>query len=270
MTDTRPPRQDNDRPTPAPLVADLQMGLRFFSRLPAGAGGHTRPDLARMAPALPFTSLVIGLLPAALLMLAGWSGVPAYFAAGLGVAAMVAVTGAMPEDALADAADGLFGGDSIERRLEIMKDSRHGTYGVAALVLYLVLRVAALGALVLANPLEAAGIWLAATILARSGSLWLSVELPAAREGGAAASVGRVGRGSFAIGAIFAALLSFVVAGPFVGVLGLLAGLAAAAGTVAAWSWACRRLLGGQTGDMIGALHALIEVAVLTAFLILG
>ena len=263
------PRQDNGKTTGgARLADDLVMGLRFFSRLPTGGRRHERPELSRMARALPFTSLVIGLPPAALLLVACWIGVPAYVAAARAIGALGAATGAMPEDALADAMDGLFGGASAERRLEIMKDSRHGTYGVAALCLYLVLRVTALGSLAAANPLAAGGLWLATGVVARTGALWLSVDLPAAREGGASASAGRVKKRDFAIGAAFAALLAFVLAAPFAGVVGVvLAGLAAS-GVAWGWTWTCRRLLGGQTGDVIGALHALIEVAVLTVFLI--
>lgn len=263
------PCQDNG-PTSADarLADDLVMGIRFFSRLPTGERRHERPNLSRIARALPFTSLVVGFLPALLLLAASSLGLPSYFAAALAVGALVAATGAMPEDALADAADGLFGGATIERRLEIMKDSRHGTYGVAALCLYLVLRVAALGAIATTSPLAAAGIWLAAGIAARSGSLWLSVDLPAAREGGASASAGRVMKRDFVVGAVFATALGLLLAGPFVGVIGLVLAGFAAAGAAWAWTWGCRKLLGGQTGDVIGALHALIEIAVLTVFLI--
>jgi len=267
----KPPRQDNGaNQTRARLADDLVMGLRFFSRLPTGDRPHERPDLSRMALALPFTSVVIAFLPALILMGACWIGIPSFFAAALGVAAMVAVAGAMPEDALADAMDGLFGGATIERRLEIMKDSRHGTYGVAALCLYVVLRVAALGSIAAVNPLAAGGIWVAAAVVSRSGALWLSVDLPAAREGGASAGAGRVAKRDFIIGAVFAALLSFVLAAPFVGVIGVLFGLLAAAAVAWAWTRLCRRLLGGQTGDVIGALHALIEIAALTIFLVFG
>ena len=268
------PRQDNrgpPPPEPAPelrLTDDLVMGLRFFSRLPTGERLFARPELSRIALALPFTSVVIGFLPAFLLMGACWIGLPVYFAAALGVAAAVLTTGAMAEDAIADAADGLFGGSTIERRLEIMKDSRHGTYGVTALCLYLVLRVVGLGALATINPLAAGGIWLASGVAARSGSLWLSLDLPAAREGGASASVGRVTRRSFSIGAGFAVILVFVLAAPFASVLGVILALLAAAGVAWSWSSACRRLIGGQTGDLIGALQALIEIAVLTVLLV--
>lgn len=263
------PRPTNDnRPSGAEprLADDLLMGVRFFSRLPTGNAPHHRPSLSRMAYALPFASLVIGLGPAVLLMALEWVGMPPLFAATLAVAALVIVTGAMAEDALADAADGLFGGHDIEQRLAIMKDSRHGTYGVAAIVLLLAVRITALGSM--ANPLEAAGVMLAAQVMSRSGSLWLALTLPPARSGGAAASAGQVSRPAFGIGAVFMVMLSFVLAGFAVGVLGLIA--AYALGALVAWGWVtlCRSLIGGQTGDLIGALGALLEIAALTAFMI--
>lgn len=274
-----PPRQDNHRegaaPAAAPLEAygwrladDLIMGLRFFSRLPTGDSPFEKPNLNRIAVGLSFTSVVIGFLPALLMMLAAWLGVPNYFAATLGVAAMLVATGAMADDALADSADGLIGGATIERRLEIMKDSRHGTYGVAAIGLYLLLRVTAIGAVAAYNPLAAGAIWLASTVIGRSASLWVSVALPNAREGGASASVGRVSRKAFFGGMGFAVLLAFVLAAPFTSVVAVILSLAAATGLAAAWVWTCRKLIGGQTGDLIGALQALIEVAVLTVLLV--
>lgn len=258
-------------PAPAPgarFADDFVMGMRFFSRLPAGEAPHEAPSLNRMAPALPFVSGVIAFVPALLMMGLCWMTAPPFFAAAFGVMVLVIVTGAMTEDALADAADGLFGGATYERRLDIMKDSRHGTYGVSAIALLLILRVTALGSIAAVNPLAAGGLMLAATVLARSGSLWLSVELPSAREGGASASVGRIGRKSFGIGIAFALLLNFVFAGPFVGIVGLALAVVAAVVTALAWVWACRRLVGGQTGDLIGALQALIEIAALTLFAI--
>lgn len=273
MTDSPPdppaPRPTNDnRPLSSDyrLGDDLLMGLRFFSRLPTGPAPHRRPNLNRIALALPFTSLVIGIGPALLLLGLEWVNVPHLFAAALAVAVLIVVTGAMSEDALADSVDGLFGGHDVERRLEIMKDSRHGTYGVCAIVMLLMLRVAAIGSIV--NPLEAAGVWLAATVMARSGALWLTVALPPARVGGAAATAGQVTRQAFAIGAVFMVVLSFVLAGFAVSVLGLVVAYAVAAMVVWGWVTLCRRLIGGQTGDLIGALIALTEIAALTAFMI--
>lgn len=239
------------------------MALRFFSRLPAGSSPHEAPSLSRMAPALPFVGLAIGLPPALLLMLLCWLGVPSHLAATLGIGTLVLLTGAMAEDAIADAADGLGGGTTAERRLEIMKDSRHGSYGVVAIVLYLGARIAAIGAAAALNPLAAGAVLVAAGIAGRSGSLWLVLKLPPARHDGASAAVGPVGKTPYAVGAGFAALLCFVLAAPFAGILGLVLAAFAAFCVASLWVWLCRRLVGGQTGDLTGALHALIETAVL-------
>jgi adenosylcobinamide-GDP ribazoletransferase len=249
------------------LVDDLVMALRFFSRLPTGDSPHQKPDLNRIAMALPLASLVIGLGPALLLVGGSLLGLPTYFVAALAVAAMVLVSGAMAEDALADAADGLFGGHSPARRLEIMKDSRHGTYGVAALCLFILLRVSGLGAVAAINPLAAGAIWLAASIVGRSGALWLAVALPAARPDGISAAAGAVSGRSFAVGAVFAVLLAFVLGGPATNLLALGFALVAALAVIAGGSALCRRLVGGQSGDLIGALGGLVEIAVLCALL---
>ena len=249
------------------LRDDFVMALRFFSRLPTGDSPHQTPELGRIAMALPLASVAIGIGPALLLLGGVLIGLPSYFAAALAVGAMVMASGAMGEDALADAADGLFGGNSVERRLEIMKDSRHGTYGVAALALFLLLRVTALGAVAAVNPLAAAAIWLAASVVGRSGALWLAVALPPARAEGASATAGQLSGRSFAVGAVFAVILLFILAAPATSLVGLGAALLLALGAIAGWTALCRRLVGGQTGDLIGALGALTEIGVLAALL---
>lgn len=249
------------------LKDDFIMALRFFSRLPTGSSPHQKPQLGRIAMALPLASIAIGIGPALLLIGGALVGLPSYFAAALAVAAMVIASGAMAEDALADAADGLFGGQTIERRLEIMKDSRHGTFGVAALCLFVLLRVTALGAVAAINPLAAGAVWLATSVVGRSGALWVAVALPAARSNGASATAGQLSGGSFAVGAVFAAILLFVLAGPATSVVALGFAVLAAVAVIAGWTALCRRLVGGQTGDLIGALGALVEIAVLTALL---
>jgi adenosylcobinamide-GDP ribazoletransferase len=264
--DPRPANENRPALAETRLGDDVVMGLRFYSRLPTGPRPHLRPSLSRMALALPFTSLVIGAGPVAVLLALEWLGTPHLFSAALAVAVMVIVSGAMAEDAIADAADGLFGGSTIEDRLAIMKDSRHGTYGVSAIVLLFGLRIAAIGSV--ANPLEAAGIWLAAGVMARSGALWLTLALPPARSGGAAASAGAAPRRALGVGAGLAVVLSFVLAGFAVGVLGLVAAYGLCVLVVWGWVTLCRKLIGGQTGDLIGALQALLEIAALTAFMI--
>ncbi|MBU1307295.1 MAG: adenosylcobinamide-GDP ribazoletransferase [Alphaproteobacteria bacterium] len=249
------------------LKDDFIMALRLFSRLPTGGSPHQIPELNRIAMALPLASIAIGVGPALLLVLGTLAGLPPYFAAALGVAAAVIATGAMAEDALADAADGLFGGHSVARRLEIMKDSRHGTYGVAALCLLLLLRVSGLGAVAAINPLAAGAVWLAASVMGRSGAMWMAVTLPAARADGVSAAAGRVTPTSFGVGAAFAVVLLFVLGGPATSLVALGVALVAAIVMVLGWTALCKHLVGGQTGDLMGALGALTEIAVLTALL---
>ena len=263
------PRPTNDnRPTAgAGTFGDsLLMSVRFYSRLPTGTAPHQRPNLDHMAPVVPLASVIIGIPPVAALLLLEWIGTPTFFAATIAVGLMLVLTGAMSEDALADAADGLFGGPTIEQRLEIMKDSRHGTYGVCAIVLFLGARVAATGSIT--SPLEAAAVLITAPLIGRSGALWLSHALPPARSGGAAATAGQVGLRNFAVGVAIAIVVSFATAGFAVGIVGLAAAVALAALVAAGWTTVCRRLIGGQTGDLIGALQALLEIAALTAFMV--
>jgi len=242
--------------------------MRFFSRLPTGGSVHEKPDLGRIAMALPLASVAIGIGPAILLIGASLLGLPPYFAAALAVGAVIMVGGAMAEDAIADAADGLFGGHTVERRLEIMKDSRHGTYGVAALCLFILLRVVALGSVVASQPLAAAAIWLASSIAARSGALWLATALPPARVTGASATAGALPRRHFAFGMVFAVILFVILGGPTTSYLGVAVAAGIAIAVIAGWTALCRRLVGGQTGDLIGALVALVEVGVLTGLLL--
>ena len=262
------PRPTNDnRPVGSRSFADdLLMGVRFYSRLPTGTTPHQRPNLDRMALTLPLTSVVLGIPPVAVLLVLEWIGVPTFFAAVVAVATMVIVCGAMSEDALADAADGLFGGPTIEQRLDIMKDSRHGTYGVCAIVLLLGARLVAVGSI--SSPLEAAAVLLTAPLIGRSGALWLSYALPPARSGGAAATAGQVSQRAFVVGLAVAAVVSFATAGFAVGILGLVAAFGIGAIVAYGWTNLCRRLIGGQTGDLIGALQALLEIAALTAFMV--
>jgi adenosylcobinamide-GDP ribazoletransferase len=264
------PRNDNRPPIDAAafgraLVGEVIGGLRFYSRVPIGFVPYVPPELTRLAPVLPVVSFLLGFVPAALLVVLTLCGLPSIYAAGIAVAFSLILTGAMAEDALADAFDGLFGGPSPEVRLDIMRDSRHGTYGVSALVLLLLLRVFAVGGIAAVHPFAGAAAWLASGIVARSGSLWLPLALPAARASGVSAAAGRVAPAAFWVGAAIALVLCVVLAIPFAGTAGIVVALVLAALTIVLWTMICRNLIGGQTGDCVGALQALIEIAMLSA-----
>ncbi|MDB5456252.1 MAG: cobS, partial [Caulobacter sp.] len=138
------------------LRRELQLLLcatQFLTRAPVPPLPGFQPDwVRRSARYFPLVGQAVGGICALVLLVAAhWLG--GWLPALLAVATGVLLTGGFHEDGLADTADGLGGGQTVARRLEIMKDSRVGTYGVLALCLTLAARVGALAAL---PPLTAA------------------------------------------------------------------------------------------------------------------
>lgn len=241
-------------------LCDIWLALVLLTRLPLP---HL-PDSAferqaKAAWAYPLAGLAVA-LPACLLgALALAAGLPAGPAAGLVIIVQVLLSGAMHEDGLADVADGFWGGFDRNRRLEIMKDSRIGAYGVLALVLVLILRWSALAAL-----LGTGSIWALAGIaaLSRAPMTVLMAWVPNARQSGLSQSVGRPA--PFA--AFAAALLGAACALLFAGSAGL-AAIAGAALAAAGMAALARAKIGGQTGDVLGATQLTGETAALLALL---
>ncbi|HUV32493.1 MAG TPA: adenosylcobinamide-GDP ribazoletransferase, partial [Devosiaceae bacterium] len=221
-----------------------------------------------IAPVLSVAGLVIGAGPALLLALGVLFGIPALFASCMALVAWVIVTGAMAEDGLADAMDGLFGASTAERRLEILKDPHHGTYGVSALVLSFLLRASALAALAFASPVAGALCWLGITVASRSFALWLPATMRPARADGAAAAAGTVTMPKFVAGAALAALVFGATVLPVAGPAGAAAALGVMALTILGWRALCHLLVGGYTGDLIGGGQLLLEIACLSFFMV--
>ena len=240
-------------------VEDVVLALGLLTRLPLRVGHESALARgARAAWAWPVAGAAVGLLAGLAGTLGAAFGLAAPFAAGIALGVSVLLTGAMHEDGLADSADGLWGGPDRARRLEIMKDSRTGAYGVIALVLALGLRWAALTLLV-----EAGGLVLAmaaAGALSRAPMAVLMHALPNARGSGLAERVGRPPRETAMLGIAVALAIGLVAAGWAVVAAALWAGLATL--LVAA---VARARIGGQTGDILGAAQQMAEIAVLAA-----
>ncbi|MCV2889489.1 adenosylcobinamide-GDP ribazoletransferase [Ruegeria aquimaris] len=237
---------------------DPLLALVLLTRLPL----PRLPDsvFARQAAAIwafPLAGLAVG----ALICVTGWLaqavGLSAWIAAGLMLAVSVMVTGAMHEDGLADTADGLWGGFTAERRLEIMKDSHIGTYGVLALILSQLLRLSALAALV-----SAGALWslLAAAIWSRALMPVVMTALPNARGAGLSQSVGRPAPQAVGLGLALAAALVVAV----MGAAGLGPALLSAVAVLGLGALA-KAKIGGQTGDILGASQQLAEIVFLLA-----
>jgi len=256
------------------IVNDLFVALRFYSRLPLPALAREEapfavPSLKRIAYAIPLAGAVIGFVGGACLLLATLLGLPSLLSAILAVSALVLVTGAFHEDGLADTADGFGGGRDRDSKLLIMRDSRIGSYGGAALCLSLLLRVGALDGL-----LHAAGagvtfiVLVAASAASRAAGIVLLQVLPPARADGAAASAGRAGTDATTVCALVAALVVAVLLVPSLGVGATFAGLIAPALAVFVMARLSLAQIGGQTGDVAGATQQVAEIAFLLAVLL--
>lgn len=258
---------------PWPPLRDLAICLRFYSRLPVPAlpgetDRHAAPDFRTVPRMLPIAGLMIGAAGAVALAASLALGLGPFLAAALALAFTTLVTGALHEDGLADVADGFGGGTNVARRLEIMRDSRIGAYGAAALVLSYALRIGALATLADRIGWRVALAFLAAAALSRTAALWPLCRLPPARPDGAAHAVGRPTGATHATA--WALCLAVLAAGFLLGLPWLGLGLAALLAFLAAWTLArmAARLVGGQTGDVIGASQQLAEIAALLALVI--
>ncbi|HEY5756160.1 MAG TPA: adenosylcobinamide-GDP ribazoletransferase [Steroidobacter sp.] len=249
---------------PSRLLAELRlllMAIQYFTRVPMPAWvGHSPEHLGSTPRYFPAVGALIGAV-GALVLWATSLVLPGPLPVILSTAFTVSITGAFHEDGLADTFDGLGGGATRERALEIMKDSRLGTFGTAALVLTLLIKIAALSALSVkyAIVLLIAGHAFSracAVTLVFAGNLVSNPELSRAR-----AVAQPMGRGELA----FACALGIVplywcgqhaIAG-FVCSLIVLYVLA---------RWFMRRL-GGFTGDTLGATQQLTEITFYLAVL---
>jgi adenosylcobinamide-GDP ribazoletransferase len=212
--------------------------------------------IAAAAPWFPLVGALIGLGAGAVRLGAGDLLGPAVGAV-LAAITLVGLTGALHQDGLADLADALGVRGGRERRLEVMRGSTLGAFGVLALVLWALLLVAALAAL---PRQDAVKTLLIACALGRWAAVLHAAVLPPAR---------REGLGmAFAPGWAALSTATALAAGTLaLEPLAALAGLLAAAAVTAVTGALAARLLGGRTGDTLGATVALSEVAVCVVLL---
>lgn len=246
-----------DRPDgPARWWLETRVALGFLTRIPVPLDDAPIP-LAQAARGFAVAGLVIGIGGAVMFALAEVFTLPTLVAALLAIGAMVLLTGGLHEDGLADTADGLGGGRDRERALEIMRDSRIGSFGVIALILAIGLRAAALAAL--GYPDAAGYAIIAAACASRAALPALMYLLPPARSEGLSRSAGAPEQRAVIEGTILAAIVVFLCLG-IVATL-VIAGLFALFIVLFARYLASR--LGGQTGDTLGAAQQGCEILVL-------
>lgn len=236
-------------------LQDIAVAMVLLTRLPIPAlPKHAFDRQARAAWAFPLVGLVVALIAGGVGVGLLSLGLPAAASAGILLAVQITLTGAMHEDGLADSVDGLWGGFDRERRLEIMKDSAIGTYGVLALILSVGLRWVAL-TMLLSSGISAV---LIAAILSRAILPVIMTSLPAARRSGLSHSVGMPNKKASALALGIGVALATVLMGPVITLP-----MVTAYCCVFALCRIALAKIGGQTGDILGASQQITEVIVL-------
>ena len=237
----------------APQFKDVATALALLTRFPVKAEFDRT---AEASWAYPLAGTVLGTFAALITAIAMWLGVDPMLAAGIYLAATVFMSGAMHEDGLADTADGFWGGWDPARRLEIMKDSSIGAYGVIALILSLITRWAAVWLLI------DGGWWffplIAIETLSRSAMPALMHALPNARDTGLSQSQGRPDMATAGLAIAGASVLSLLMIGLTTIPLLIFGTLAATGMTLLA-----KAKIGGQTGDVLGATQQITAIVLL-------
>jgi adenosylcobinamide-GDP ribazoletransferase len=239
------------------LIADLRIGLSLCTRLPLGPAAPVgEGDVARASWTLPIAGLMVGLAGTLVYWLAIRLNVAPPPAAALTLATTLLLTGAMHEDGLADTADGL-GGRTREQKLEIMRDSRIGTFGACALAISLLLRWSTIADI--AEPRYVALALISAHVAARACLPAFMRLVPLARSDGLSSGAGSPPGSSVVAALLLGALcllFSFGLTGTVVALLMLaLVGILLAR--------IATKQFGGQTGDVLGAMEQIGEAAIL-------
>ena len=233
----------------------LRASIVFLTRIPVRLGPKGFPPFHKVVAWFPITGALIGC--AVGFAYFGLSQLlPSALSAAIAIAFGVAVTGAFHLDGLADSADAFAGGSTVERRLEILKDSRLGTYGTSALALALLIEMAALGSL---GPSDGLIGLISAHAGGRSAALFTMVfARQAAQEGLGADYISAVTWPRGLAGVLAGVTILIVLNGPK-GLLLLTFALPAIV-IISAWSY---RSIGGLVGDSLGAIAQLAQMSLL-------
>jgi adenosylcobinamide-GDP ribazoletransferase len=256
-------------------LLDLLGCLRFYSRvaIPVFAferAPHAMPDFTRAVRMLPIAGALIGLCGGLGLVLADIAMLPPMVSAALCVGILLRVTGALHEDGLADCVDGFGGGSSIDRKLEIMRDSRIGTFGAAALFMSLVLRIVLTASILERFGLVAAVVSVvAAAAISRVAGLLPLALLQPARPNGAGFAARQLPLRRLASAALLALLLAVILCYLAAIDWPRTIGASLAAGVAGLYiTFLSRQHIGGHTGDVAGAAQQLAELAFLISLLL--
>lgn len=248
-----------------PAIRGARAALIFLTRIPVGGFPYRPADWRWSTAYFPWVGLLLGAVLAGFWQLCA-PLLGARITALLSVGLHLLLTGAFHEDGLADSADAMGGAFERERLLEILKDSRIGTFGAAALFCVLALRAMGLAELDRHAPLAL----LLSQCLARTPPIWLMVALPYATGEDRAKSrdVSRAQWPQALLASLWpAGLLAGLVSLRMLHLMDLLYLLAATTSVTLLCGWRFWRRAQGITGDFLGATEQVVEVTTLLVLL---
>ena len=242
----------------------LLTAVQFFTRLPVPAWvGHSAQQLEQAARYLPLVGILVGALSACALWLSA-QVLPLTLAVGLSIVAGILITGAFHEDGLSDFADGFGGGHTKEKILAIMKDSRVGAYGVIAIALVLLLKYQALLELCrLHTPRYAIAAIIAAHAVSRlmAASIMLTQRYVRDDDSARARPAAQLSPTSFIIALTISAVALYYLFIAGGNLVPFISAICAALLMRIYLAWRLQKRLGGYTGDCLGAVQQLSELA---------
>ena len=242
-------------------LAEFHAALCLLTRLPLGSIGsaHGPVPIERAVWAFPLAGGLAGLAGSAVYAICSLAHMPPFVAAAWCLAAMLLLTGGLHEDGLADTADGFGGGRTRERKLEIMRDSRLGSFGAVALLLSLGVRGAAIAAL--GEPRRVLPALVVSGAVGRAVLVVPLLMLVPARDDGLAVGLRGLGISQALVALAIAVVVAIVLVPPAM----TLAAIASAVAVSVVLARIAVRQIGGYTGDVLGATEVIAECAILSA-----
>lgn len=247
------------------MIRDIVAALMVLTRFPVPWKilSDQPPDITKSLWAYPLVGFLVSAIGGAVYLAATLLLLPPWVAVLLALMFLILTTGALHEDGLADMADGFGGGRDPEHKLDIMRDSRIGTYGSLALLISMGLRLSALAAV------TSGGVIVALLVSGTLSRMMIVISLrlfPPARKDGLAAQTGKPTAGRLGLAVLISALVTFALlpwaTGLIVITLALLATLFI--------GWLSLKQVGGITGDILGAVQQTSEIIILLGLLSCG
>lgn len=239
--------------------------VKFWTRLPIPLGAEYVSSADDLARSTPFIAMIYGVMLSLLVVMLSILHVPYGVGAALVLVAALVLTGGLHEDGLANCADSI-GGKTVECRLEILNDSRLGTFGVLALALSLLVRWQAVSQLLFEGTFVAVGGIIAAAVLSRIGAMVPFALIKPADDAGAP----QMSTPYFYIMIIAGFLFAGLFLAPVISLSAFILISAAIAGALWVLTTWAQHSFGGTVKDLRGAVQQLLEVIVLVGVVMFG